>query len=249
MTAMLDLRAEAAALIAPHQLAVLASAPLRTVAVPTWLARMRNEHGSARVFDGLAAQARVVGYADFAAEMATFADEERHHGALCGAVVQALGGEARIDALPALPMPTHDDASTPLEALLRNVLSVSCCSETVAVALIGAELEAMPPGPLHDLLRGIWSDEVGHARVGWRFLHMQVAQLDDDGRKALGRYAEVAIAHLVEHETAHLPVDHEPPVGGDDLGLCSGRSARELVARTVAEVIVPSLAAAGIVVS
>ncbi|MFO0626965.1 MAG: hypothetical protein U0325_15240, partial [Polyangiales bacterium] len=110
---------------------------LYAAAVPTWRARMVNEHESAAVFEALAAQLRAAGFDAPARVCAGFADEERRHGELCGAVVEALGGDARARARrhPALPQhPTVDRR----EAALRNVLSVCCLSETVAVALLGA---------------------------------------------------------------------------------------------------------------
>ena len=62
----------------------------------TWLGRMVNEHGSARVFEGLAGQILGAGLdASLAQECRGFADEERRHGLLCGAVVEALGGRVR----------------------------------------------------------------------------------------------------------------------------------------------------------
>jgi hypothetical protein len=149
-------------------------------------------------------------------------------------------------ALPEAPYPEHPDATSPLEALLRNVMSVSCLSETVAVALIGAELDEMPPGPLAELLRAIWSDEVGHSRAGWRFVHIHAPTLDAAGRASLGRYLRQALADLLEHEHAHLPLAAQPPPGGERYGLCSGASARELLKRVVSDVIVPQLAQAGI---
>jgi hypothetical protein len=68
---------------------------LKTAAIGTWRARMVNEYSSARVFDALAEQ---LAGASFSPELADtchgFAEEERKHGVLCGAVVLALGGDA-----------------------------------------------------------------------------------------------------------------------------------------------------------
>ncbi len=118
----LDLRAEARRLRPdlPHMPA------LRYAAIATWRARMVNEHGSARVFDAIARQLATAGF-DAATVRAceAFAGEERTHGALCGAVVDALGGEPVAKALPYEDVPMHADVA-PLEAVLRNLLSVSC---------------------------------------------------------------------------------------------------------------------------
>ncbi|MEN9577245.1 MAG: hypothetical protein RJA70_254 [Pseudomonadota bacterium] len=114
-------------------------------------------------------------------------------------------------------------------------------SETVAVALIGAERLEMPPNnELYDLLTRIYADEVGHARFGWRVLEELAPNLTSAEREAIERYLPLALAHLREHELAHLP-DVEAPVNGACLGLCSGRDARVLLDETIDEVILPGL--------
>lgn len=215
---------------------------LREAAIGTWRGRMINEHASARVFDGLALQLDAAGLArDVVDEVRGFADEERRHGVLCGSVVEALGGEAYAVIPEGAAYPAHDDAESPLEAALRNMLSICCLSETVAVSLIGAERLEMPSGELRDLLTGIYADEVGHSRFGWRMLGVLAPQLDAATKERLGDYLEVAFAHLEEHELAHLPESSEPPPEGVALGLCSGSDARRLFEDTVAHVIIPAL--------
>jgi hypothetical protein len=234
-------RAQRLALGAPPSGALLASA------VATWRGRMVNEHGSAHVFEALAAQLAAAGLpVRDVAECRGFAAEERRHGVLCGAVVEALGGEARAEIRAPEAVPAHDDAPSALEAALRNVLSVCCLSETVAVALIGAERLEMPEGELRELLTSIWADEVGHARFGWRLLERVAPALDGAAREGLGDYLEVAFEHLVAHELAHLPADVAPPAFGEVYGLCSGKDARVLFFDTVTDVIVPGLEAHGI---
>jgi len=235
-----DLRARARAI----QVTVPAIPSLGPAAIATWRGRMVNEYGSSRVFAGLARELADAGLD--AREVEAFAEEERTHGVLCGAVVEALGGEASAELPAAEEYPLHPDARTPVEALVRNVLSICCLSETVAVALIGAERLEMPQSELRELLTTIWSDEVGHARFGWRLLSEVAPSLDPATRERLGDYLEVAFAHLVDHELAHLPLSSRPPPEGASYGLCNGADARKLFFDTVATVIVPSLEAHGI---
>ena len=233
---MLDLRREAATvrpLVPDHP-------HLREAAVRTWTGRMVNEHGSARVFEGLAEQLEAAGVDRAEVERCReFAREERRHGALCGAVVEALGGEARAKGLPLADYPAHEDVG-PLEAALRNMLSICCLSETVAVALIGAERLEMPDGELRELLTEIYADECGHANFGWRLLGELLPE-DPQMRERLGDYLAVAFHHLEEHELAHLPVGAEWPDEGAELGLCNGRDARALFFATVEDIIIPGL--------
>ena len=240
---MLDLRIEAQ----KHMPNVDAESHLRKAAINTWRARMVNEHGSAKVFDGLHAQfakLNVLTNEDLH-KLKSFADEERRHGVLCGAVVEALGGEAKAPSLPVVPFPEHPDAG-PLEAALRNLISISCLSETVATSLIGAERLEMPEGELKDLLTRIYADECGHANFGWRLLKKLLPPDDAAIRERLGQYLIVAFAHLEQHELKHLPVNATPPPEGAKLGLCSGADARDLFYATVEQIIIVGLENMGI---
>jgi len=212
---------------------------LRRACVATWRARMINEHSSAAVFEGLAAQLEPTFGAPLANECRGFAAEERRHGVLCGAVVEAAGGEARADGLDQPPLPIHADAP-PRAAALRNVIHVACMSETVAVALIGAERLEMPRGSLRALLTRIWADEVGHARFGWRLLEQLGSELTASERTAIERYLPTAFAHLEAHELAHLP-QRAAPEGGAAYGLCSGTDGRALFYDTLDRIIRPGL--------
>lgn len=231
----IDLREPARAL-AP---AVHPAPHLREAAIATWHARMINEYASSRVFVALAAQLQGLELDAEANEAQGFAREERRHGVLCGAVVESLGGEATGTLFDSPEFPLHRDVS-PRAALLRNVISISCMSETVAVALIGAERLEMPEGELRELLTGIWADEIGHARFGWRMLERMTPELDAAERAAIRAYLPTAFAHLEAHELAHLPARGAPP-GGEALGLCSGLDARVLLRQTIDEVIQPRI--------
>lgn len=209
-------------------------------AVSTWHARMVNEYMSSTVFESLGAQFRAARLGDdLADECAAFADEERRHGVLCGAVVEALGGNALAPVPERPPFPLHA-TEPPRAALLRNVIHICCMSETIAVALIGAERLEMPEGMLRDLITAIYSDEVGHARFGWRFIESLGADLTTEERTAVERYLPLAFAHVEAHELAHLP-DRDALTEGEVLGLCSGRQARLLLTDAIERVIRPGL--------
>lgn len=240
---LVDLReaARAVAVTLPNRPVDLAAARA------TWRGRMVNEHGSSAVFMGIAAQMVEAGASPAAvAACRTFAEEERRHGVLCGAVLEALGGEARWEADPPEPVPPHADVA-PREAVLRNVLAVCCLAETVAVSLIGAERLEMPAGPLRDLLSSILADEVGHARFGWRWLAAEAPSLDAAARDRLSAYLRVAFRHLEQDEHARLAVGRQAPAVADAaLGVCDALAQRDLFRDTVVQVIVPRLEAQGL---
>lgn len=243
-----DLRDE----VAPHRAALAAwgrahrEAPWAATARRAWRGRMTQEHGSAEVFEALAVQ---LGDAGLPPELVdrcrAFAEQERRHGVLCGAVVEALGGEARATLEGTREeVPAHPDVGR-REAVARNLLAVSCLAETVAVALLAAERTDMPDGPLRALLTRIWADEIAHARFGWRVLAALVVELDDAARARLADYAATAERHVTAHYLARLGHGHEVD-GGAVAGLCDGAAARALVRETLTDVVRPRLAALGV---
>src|ERR1043165_6430724 len=119
----MDLRSAAAA----FRPALASYAPgLAPAAIATWSARMVNEYSSASVFEAMSRQLREAGEDEsLARECREFSSEERMHGTLCGAVVEALGGQAVADLPARSAFPLHPDAP-PRAAVLRNVIHVCC---------------------------------------------------------------------------------------------------------------------------
>lgn len=203
-----------------------------------WRERMVSEHASARVFSALVGQAMHAGLSRREVyELTRMAREELDHGLLCARALVALGGEAVAD-LPALdPIPAHEDAE-PLEALLRNVLSVSCVSETVAVALVATEREQAGPPAIRRLLDQILKDEVGHARFGWRLLAER--PLSSALRDRLSDY----LVDVFEHQLAfHSPFLTMPcsSAEGTAIGAPHGRSSWLVFVETMRGVVIPGL--------
>lgn len=236
----LDLRRQAAEVGLDLKGAAL-TAEDRAAAIGTWRGRMVNEHISARVFSGLIPQMMEADVdASHQAAVAEMIAEELRHAVLCAAAVHALGGEP-VAPLPALDAVPWHEGVDPLESLVRNVISICCMSETVAVSLIGAErLETGPP-ELAEMLKQILADEVGHARFGWRLLDEVDERLGPDAKRRLSDYLITAFAHLEEHELAHLPPKAPPSERARAVGVCDGNDARTLFYDTVTDVIVPGL--------
>ncbi|MBK6683887.1 MAG: ferritin-like domain-containing protein [Deltaproteobacteria bacterium] len=240
----LDLTREAAReVLPPGVLPSLELGPL-ALALATWRGRMENEHASSLVFAGLLGQAVEAGAsARDQADLAQMILEEQHHARRCAAMLKALGGEPVGRLPPVRPLPRHEDTTRRL-AYFRNLLSVCCLSETVAVALIDAErlaLEGAVPG---QVLKEILADEVGHARFGWRTL--EAAGLTAEELADLDRYLQTALPHLVAHELAHLSPLPVPTEALAEAGVCDGALARDVFWSTVEEVIVPSLKKLGL---
>lgn len=223
----------------------IADVRLQTMTQRTWLGRMVNEYGSSDVFHHFADQCyRANMPIEDIDRLKEFALEEKRHGILCGTVVEHFGGLAIAPSLEQPDFPMHTEVSG-LEGVLRNLLSICCLSETVAVALIAAEREDMPDSPLKTLLTEIWSDECGHAHFGWRKLQEWLPN-DPEIKANLSEYLCIAFAHLETHELAHLPLESTPPKEGAQYGLCSGTTARALFYATVEGIIIPNLQQYGI---
>ena len=211
----------------------------------TWRGRMVNEHISAQVFAGLLPQLMRAGIsAQRQAAIADMIADELRHARQCAQVLAGLGGEA-LAALPDLQnMPDHGDVQ-PLEAALRNVLSVCCLSETIAVALIQAERCEVDIPEIAEILRQILGDESQHARFGWTLLEECRDSIDPGMRKRLDAYLRLAFAHVEQHELRYLSPLSRDDAAGASVGVCDGAQARELFYATVNEVIVPQLARHG----
>lgn len=245
MTAPLDLRA--AARTAPVVLPDLAlSDEEREAAIGEWRGRMVNEHVSARVFAALIPQLMRAGIEPAVQDdVAAMIAQELRHGRMCAAVVEALGGAA-IAPLPELPeVPVHEDAG-PLEAVLRNVLVISCLHETVAVALLETGRRLAGPPAIERVMSEILRDEVQHARLGWRLADRLLPRIDAAARARLDEYLVVGFRQLLERH--YVPESFElgarvavPSVGVDD-----AREASRLFLDVVTGVIVPGLEAHGL---
>lgn len=245
----LDLRDEAAR--APLDLGDVSALTTaeRAAAITNWRDRMVSEHASARVFAGFFDRLLRAGMPRRHLDMARAAiDEELSHAVLCARALTALGGEARAplpDPLPRLAQ--HEDAS-PIEAVLRDALSIGACSETVAVALVGAEREQAACPDLRGVLDHILADEVGHARLGWKLLDELLPSEGMPTRRRLSAY----LVAVFEHQLAfHSPFLHMPPMTdrGVAFGAADGPSSWRVFLSTMTTITIPGLDQRGLFAS
>jgi len=218
----------------------------RQMAIRTWRGRMVNEHVSAQVWSALVGQLlRAAIPPGLLAGVAEAVSDELRHAELCAAVVEALGGTAVARLPPIEDVPAHAEVG-PLEGALRNVISVGCMSETVAVSVIRTEQAELEGTALGDVLSSILADEVAHARLGWKLLGICAPLLDADARSRLSAYLVDALAHQVEHEVPMLPVLGKIDPSAVSAGVCDGGFARSVFIDTIEQIIVPGLERAGL---
>ena len=208
---------------------------------------MVSEHASARVFGELVGGTTRAGLP--AEETYRVADMVRQvactHARLCAKVLVALGAEP-VAQLPQLAhVPSHEDATSPLEAVLRNVISIGCCSETVAVALVATERELAGPRALRRVLDQILRDEIKHSRFGWRLVSRLAPSLSARERASLDEYLVDAFAHQVRF---HAPFLDMPCAGeaGLAVGAPHGRSNWLVFMTTMNDIVMPGLERCGL---
>jgi hypothetical protein len=246
MMSTLDLRRAARHdALAPLDLGDLSAADL-SAARKNWKERMVSEHASARVFGVLVGGLMRAGLP--AVETYRVADmvrQELDHARLCAKVLVAIGVEPVAD-LPELPqVPRHEDATSPLEAVLRNVISVGCCSETVAVALVATERELAGPRSLRRVLDQILRDEIKHSRFGWRLVSRLAPSLSTRERTSMNEYLVDAFEHQVAF---HAPFLEMPCASeaGLAIGAPHGRSNWLVFTTTMNDIVVPGLERCGL---
>lgn len=242
----LDLRDEAAR--APLDLGNLddLTAADRAAALANWRDRMVSEHASARVFAGFFDKLLRAGLPRRTLDHARSAiDEELAHAVLCARVVSALGGEPRAPLPQPLPsLAQHEDASA-IEAVLRDAISIGACSETVAVALVGAEREQAGPPALRRVLDQILADEIGHARLGWKLLDDLLPDQDARTRRRLSAYLVATFEHQLAFHAPFLDL----PAATDravSIGAPDGPSNWRVFVSTMATVTLPGLEQRGL---
>jgi hypothetical protein len=211
-----------------------------------WRVHMAAEFASARVFAGLVPQLMAAG-ADFADVRAAteMAQEEVEHGLMSARVYAALGGDPRSLLPPLEPVPDHADARSPLEVVLRNVIAISCCGETLAVSVLGGERERATLEPLRAVLTRILSDEVGHSRFGWRLLGEVAGALDLETKRRLTAYLVV----LFERDLRVMIRAREHPRAdwaALELGAADGELSWATYRETMLEITVPGLDRVGL---
>lgn len=220
------------------------------IAIINWKQRMVHEHRSAQTFANLlpglvAAEAPL----DFKTVALRSSMDELRHAALCGQVVELLGGDPKVVVDLAPEAPTIHAEVTPIEQALRNLLFVGCISETIAVGLLTEERDLTTEPFVRRALTQLLSDETLHARIGWAYLREVWPTLDDDQRARTRDYAGRALGYYEQCIVASTM----PGVFDDDvledarrLGFSEPTNAKHLAYTAIEAVVVPELEAVGI---
>jgi hypothetical protein len=187
-----------------------ASYPSATVSMARdyWLEMMRTEYESASVFVDMCTQLQTIAAPlDVQTVVLRMAQDELRHAAICGRVVEVMGGEARIPATAphrALPQPDCG----PDESALRAVIFGCCLGETVNAARLAKRIGEVRDPFVRDAFRLLLADERLHAQFGFYYLESRRVWLatHPEVRRSLARYLRYAFATL-ERSMGAVPVD------------------------------------------
>jgi hypothetical protein len=217
----------------------------RARAAHVWTLRRRVELESAQRFTHFATELAAHGSSNVIAEMARdAARDELRHAELCGKLTEHFGGRA-VAPVPEVSAPRRV-APAELqgrEALLYELVALSCVTETLSTVLLGALVDAARDSFARQCLHSILKDEVQHSRLGWAFL----AEAHAGGAR------DVVSPHLPAMLGATLAAElfaDAPPHAEDaelsGYGALDRATGERLVRECLAEVVFPGLERFGI---
>lgn len=219
----------------------------RARAARVWAMRGRVEREAAARFARIATRLATVGAEPVVVDLArrACADEGRHASRCDELVARLRGRAAPLDTIH-LPLPELGPGGlTPREAVLYEVVAMSCITETLSTALLGEMRDAAPEGRVREVLSEILRDEVQHARLGW-------AHLAAERRRGPQRFLAAALPRMLD-DTASREVfqDGEPDAAavGDalrGLGALPRGERRARLIETLEQVVFPGLESLGV---
>lgn len=145
-------------------------AAARRAAARVWRYRHHVELEAAERFRRLAEQLATFGASETVVRMARRASsDELRHAELCSDLVAHFG--ATVGASKSLEVrPVGPSALDERDRLLYEVVALSCVTETLSTALLGALVERARDSVARGVLHSILCDEVDHSRLGWAFV-------------------------------------------------------------------------------
>ena len=219
----------------PHVLARAASR--------VWSFRQRFELEAASRFARLADQLSTLGaHPRVVALTREAASDELRHASDCLQLVVHFGGDVP---------ETRDEPATRVapaelgrrEAVLYEVVAMSCVTETLSCALLGALVERARDPRVRQVMHAILRDEVRHSQLGWAHLEAERERIPV---ALLADYLPAMLSATVQEELFISRDDHplEEPLSG--LGALSRKQRLTVFDRSMHEVVLPGLERYGV---
>ena len=209
-------------------------------AASVWRYRHRMELEAVQRFTWLATELAQVGASSRIVALAEqAASDERRHAELCRDLVQHFGGSVG-EVAPTLPKRVSPERWRREERLLYEMVAMSCVTETLSTALLGALVERASDSLTKRTMHSILRDEVMHSQVGWAFLAEQRAGGAPD---CIGPH----LPAMLQSTLGPGFFDTDPLAAElSGLGCLDGASNRRIVAEALSLVVFPGLARFGI---
>lgn len=215
----------------------------RQVLAGVWQERGLSELKVAGGFSAITSELIEHGTADVVLKLVSRAvrDEVRHAEIAVDLASRYRDSEVLWPRAEPFPVPRLDPAPPRLRAALL-VVTMCCFNETVACAILEAQLEVATSPLARAALQSVLVDEIDHARAGWAHLATPyvTASMKDEIARWLPRILRARLAELVDHDT---------PFPGEDLpghGVLSRATRKKIVANVIEDVMCPGFQQAGI---
>lgn len=124
------------------------------------------------------------------------------------------------------------------ERVLYTCVAMSCVTETLSTALLVEMRTRAEEGLIKETVHQILSDEVNHSRIGWAELARAARSQDVSW---LTRYIPKMLEAALVSDIAPMLSSREAQMDLSRWGILAPHEAKEIMARAVAEVIVPGL--------
>jgi hypothetical protein len=214
----------------------------RRIAGEAWAFRARVEWEAAKRFQRLAAAiAEFDGSSPLPASLASAAEDEERHAALCARLSAAYGRPASAPAPEPASIAPRDLA--PRDAVLYEMVAACCITETESVATLATLLSGDVAAEVRSVLHEIARDEVGHSRLGWAHLAREAAVRDV---RFLSERIPSMLQGTVDDGLFAPARAGEEPAGLVACGVLPRLRKREIFVSTLQEVVFAGLEALGL---
>lgn len=217
---------------------------VRELARRVWCNRLGSELEAAQRFHDLAPTLRALGVSDVIVAMADkAASDELRHASLCRELVEHFGGvpppEPQVSLRPIAPAGLAGKEGT-----LYEVVALSCVTETLSTALLGALVARARDPVCKQAMHSILCDEVNHSRLGWALLAEERAR---GARDCVGEHLPDMFAATLGDDFFGLATAPDPRLAElAGLGSLERAERQRIVRETLLRVIFPGLERFGI---
>jgi hypothetical protein len=217
---------------------------VRELARRVWCYRLGSELEAAQRFRGLVPTLRALGVSAVIVAMADKAAvDELRHASLCRQLIEYFGGVPPPE--PQISLRSLAPAGLAgREGTLYEVVALSCVTETLSTALLGALVARARDPVCKQAMHSILRDEVDHSRLGWALLAEERAR---GARDCVGEYLPDMFAATLGDEFFSLATAPDPRLAElAGFGSLELAERQQIVRETLVHVIFPGLERFGI---